>query len=158
MLHANDGTALRASCVCDAHSHGDACELTCPTGVADEDSNSFGECSGKGECVVSEDAESGQLQVQPVPQRRGLSTPQRHGHVSKKDAAMASTGAAIFFGVCACLLLGAAGACFMVAERRRRKIDRLRAALPGGRPERHWWSAARAASTRRRRCAASRRS
>ena len=37
---------------------------------------------------------------------------------------MASTGAAIFFGRCACLLLGAAGACFMVAERRRRKIDR----------------------------------
>ena len=37
---------------------------------------------------------------------------------------MASTGAAIFFGVCACLLLGAAGACFMVAERRRREIDR----------------------------------
>ena len=124
VLHANDGTALRASCVCDAHSHGEKCELTCPTGVADEDSNSFGECSGKGECVVSEDGLAVSCKCNPF--RSGDACQHRNGTAtsSKKDAAMASTGAAIFFGVCACLLLGAAGACFMVAERRRRKIDR----------------------------------
>merc|ERR1712078_814973 len=101
-LHANDGTALRASCVCDAHSHGDACELTCPTGVADEDSNSFGECSGKGECVVSEDGSAVSCKCNPF--RSGEACQHRNGTAtsSKKDAAMASTGAAVFFGVCAC--------------------------------------------------------
>ena len=124
VLHANDGTALRAACVCNAHAHGDACELTCPTGVADEDSNSFGECSGKGECVISEDGLSVGCKCNPF--RSGEACQHRNGTATSKDkgAVLAGTGAAIFFGVCACLLLGAAGAALLIAERRRKKIDR----------------------------------
>ena len=145
LVHAYDGSPLRANCECDDDFYGPACDLTCPRGI-DPATGDTVDCSGQGLCVANDRGDfavcecytgfygdgceqsitiSDNDDVNSTFKYPGTLLPPSTGGTSKKSSdGGLSQAATAGLAVTAFALLGLAAAAWFLAERRKREITR----------------------------------